>query len=408
MKMTKVSKEFLQQFIKENDLKSTEDVQAALRDLFASTMQGMLEAELETHLGCAKHDTKSKKTDNSRNGHSRKTLTSEYGDVEIAVPRDRKGEFEPEIVKKNQTNTVGIEEQVIALYARGVSTRDIQAHLHQLYGLDVSPTLISNITDKLLPMIKEWQSRPLHSVYAVVFLDAIHYKVKQDGQVVNKAAYMVVGINLEGQKDVLGIWIGENESAKFWLTVLNELKGRGVEDILITCVDNLKGFSEAISACFPKSDIQKCIVHQIRNSLKYVSYKDFKAVTAALKPIYKASTEEAALDELDKFEATWGAKYPLVVKSWRSNWDELSTFFRYPVEMRRMIYTTNLIEGYHRQLRKVTKGKSIFPTDDSLTKMLYLATMDVTKKWTMRVQNWGLILSQLTIYFPERVEPYLR
>jgi putative transposase len=406
--MTKVSKEFLQQFIKENDLKSTEDVQAALRDLFASTMQGMLEAELETHLGYAKHDTKSKKTDNSRNGHSRKTLTSEYGDVEIAVPRDRKGEFEPEIVKKNQTNSVGIEEQVIALYARGVSTRDIQAHLHQLYGLDVSPTLISNITDKLLPMIKEWQSRPLHSVYAVVFLDAIHYKVKQDGHVVNKAAYMVVGINLEGQKDVLGIWIGENESAKFWLTVLNELKGRGVEDILITCVDNLKGFSEAISACYPKSDIQKCVVHQIRNSLKYVSYKDFKAVTAALKPIYKASTEEAALDELDKFEATWGAKYPLVVKSWRGNWDELSTFLRYPAEMRRMIYTTNLIEGYHRQLRKVTKGKSIFPTDESLTKMLYLATMDVTKKWTMRVQNWGLILSQLTIYFPERVEPYLR
>jgi putative transposase len=408
MKMTKVSKEFLQQFIKENDLKSTEDVQAALRDLFASTMQGMLEAELDTHLGYAKHDSKNKTTDNSRNGHSHKTLTSEYGDVEISVPRDRKGEFEPEIIKKNQTNTIGIEQQVIALYARGVSTRDIQAHLHQLYGLDVSPTLISNITDKLLPMIKEWQSRPLQTVYAVVFLDAIHYKVKQDGQVVNKAAYMVVGIDLEGQKDVLGIWIGENESAKFWLSVLNELKSRGVEDILITCVDNLKGFSEAISACYPKSDIQKCVVHQIRNSLKYVSYKDYKAVTTALKPIYKASTEDAALEELDKFEESWGGKYPLVVKSWRSNWDELATFFRYPTEMRRLIYTTNLIEGYHRQLRKVTKGKSIFPTDESLTKMLYLATMEVTKKWTMRVQNWGQILSQLTIYFPERVEPYIR
>ncbi|WAH37766.1 IS256 family transposase [Alicyclobacillus dauci] len=406
--MTKVSKEFLQQFIKENDLKSTEDVQAALRDLFASTMQGMLEAELDTHLGYPKHDTKNKTIDNSRNGHSRKTLTSEYGDVEISVPRDRKGEFEPEIVKKNQTNTVGIEEQVIALYARGVSTRDIQAHLHQLYGLEVSPTLISNITDKLLPMIKEWQSRPLQSVYTVVFLDAIHYKVKQDGQVVNKVAYMVVGIDLEGQKDVLGIWIGENESAKFWLTVLNELKSRGVEDILITCVDNLKGFSEAIAACYPKSDIQKCVVHQIRNSLKYVSYKDYKAVTASLKPIYKASTEDAALDELDKFEETWGSKYPLVIRSWRSNWDELATFFRYPPEMRRLIYTTNLIEGYHRQLRKVTKGKSIFPTDDSLTKMLYLATMEVTKRWTIRVQNWGQILSQLTIYFPERIERYIR
>jgi putative transposase len=406
--MTKVSKEFIQQFIKENDLKSTEDVQAALRDMFASTMQGMLEAELDTHLGYPKHDTKNKTTDNSRNGHSRKTLTSEYGDVEISVPRDRNGEFEPEIIKKNQTNTVGIEEQVIALYARGVSTRDIQAHLHQLYGLDVSPTLISNITDKLLPMIKEWQSRPLQSVYTVVFLDAIHYKVKQDGQVVNKAAYMVVGIDLEGQKDVLGIWIGENESAKFWLSVLNELKSRGVEDILITCVDNLKGFSEAIAACYPKSDIQKCVVHQIRNSLKYVSYKDYKPVTAALKPIYKASTEDAALEELDKFEETWGSKYPLVIRSWRSNWDELATFFRYPPEMRRLIYTTNLIEGYHRQLRKVTKGKSIFPTDDSLTKMLYLATMEVTKRWTMRVQNWGQILSQLMIYFPDRIEGYIR
>lgn len=406
--MTKVSKEQLRKFIKENNLKSTEDVQAALRDLFAGTMQEMLEAELDTHLGYAKHDTKNKTTDNSRNGHSRKTLTSEYGDVEIAVPRDRKNEFEPEIVKKNQTNTVGIEEQVVALYARGVSTRDIGAHLQQLYGLDVSPTLISNITDKLIPLIKEWQNRPLQTVYAVVFLDAIHYKVKQDGQVVNKAAYMVVGIDLDGKKDVLGIWIGENESAKFWLSVLNELKSRGVEDILITCVDNLKGFSEAISACYPKADIQKCVVHQIRNSLKYVSYKDYKSVTAALKPIYKANTEDAALVELDMFEETWGKKYPLVVRSWRANWDELATFFRYPPEMRRIIYTTNLIEGYHRQLRKVTKGKSIFPTDESLTKMLYLATMEVTKRWTMRVQHWGQILSQLIIYFPDRVENYIR
>lgn len=405
--MAMVSKEQLRQFIKENNLKSTEDVQAALKDLFAATLQEMLEAELETHLGYAKHDVKNKATDNSRNGHSRKTLTSEYGDVEIAVPRDRKGEFEPQIIKKHQTNTAGIEEQIIAMYARGMSTRDIQSHLHQLYGLEISPTLISNVTDKLLPVIKEWQNRPLQSAYAVVFLDAIHYKVRQDGQVVNKAAYMVVGIDLQGGKDVLGIWIGENESPKFWLTVLNELKNRGVEDILIACVDNLKGFSEAISACYPKTDIQKCVVHQIRNSLKYVSYKDYKAVTAALKPIYKASTEEAGRAELDRFEATWGAKYPMVVRSWRTNWDELCTFFRYPSEMRKLIYTTNLIEGYHRQLRKVTKGKSIFPTDEALTKMLYLATMEVTKRWTMRIQNWGQILSQLCIYFGERLDPYI-
>jgi len=405
--MALVSKDQLRQFIRDNNLKSTDDVQAALRDLFASTMQEMLEAELEAELGYAKHDTKNKTTDNSRNGYSRKTLTSEYGEVEIAVPRDRKGEFEPQIIKKHQTNTAGIEEQIIAMYARGVSTRDIQSHLYQLYGLEVSPTLISNITDKLLPLIREWQNRPLQTVYAVVFLDAIHYKVKQDGQVVNKAAYMVVGIDLEGCKDVLGIWIGENESSKFWLTVLNELKSRGVEDILITCVDNLKGFSEAISACYPKTDIQKCIVHQIRNSLKYVSYKDYKAVAAGLKPIYKASTEEAAKAELDRFEQTWGAKYPIVIRSWRNNWDELATFFRYPSEMRRLIYTTNLIEGYHRQLRKVTKGKSLFPTDESLTKMLYLATIEVTKRWTMRVKDWGQILSQLSIYFAERLDPYI-
>jgi len=405
--MAMVSKEQLRQFIKENDLKSTEDVQTALRDLFASTMQEILEAELETTLGYAKHDIKNKDTDNSRNGHSRKTLSSEYGEVEIAVPRDRKGEFEPEIIKKHQTNTAGIEEQIIAMYARGVSTRDIQSHLHELYGLEISPTLISNVTDKLLPLIKEWQNRPLQTVYAVVFLDAIHFKVKQEGRVVSKAAYMVIGIDLEGQKDVLGMWIGENESSKFWLTVLNELKGRGVEDILIISVDNLKGFSEAISACYPKTDIQKCVVHQIRNSLKYVSYKDYKAITAALKPIYKASTEEAARAELDQFEETWGIKYPMVIRSWRNNWDEISTFFRYPVEMRKLVYTTNMIESYHRQLRKVTKGKSIFPTDDSLTKMLYLATMEVTKRWTMRVQNWGQILSQLSIYFGERLDPYI-
>lgn len=405
--MAMVSKEQLRRFIKENDLKSAEDVQTALRDLFASTMQEMLEAELETTLGYAKHDTKNKSTDNSRNGHSRKTLSSEYGDVEIAVPRDRKSEFEPEIIKKHQTNTVGIEEQIIAMYARGVSTRDIQSHLHELYGLEVSPTLISNVTDKLLPLIKEWQNRPLQTVYAAVFLDAIHYKVKLEGRVVSKAAYMVIGIDLEGRKDVLGMWIGESESSKFWLTVLNELKGRGVEDILIISVDNLKGFSEAISACYPKTDIQKCVVHQIRNSLKYVSYKDYKAVTAALKPIYKASTEEAARAELDQFEEAWGIKYPMVVRSWRNNWDELSTFFRYPVEMRKLVYTTNMIESYHRQLRKVTKGKSIFPTDDSLIKMLYLATMEVTKRWTMRVQNWGPILSQLSIYFGERLDPYI-
>ncbi|XOK62086.1 IS256 family transposase [Paenibacillus elgii] len=399
-----LSKQELRQFVKEHNFQSAEDIQRTLKELFAEVLQEALEVELDTHLGYEKHDVKNKQTRNSRNGYSKKIVTSEYGDVEIEVPRDRLGEFEPVVVKKNQTNVTGIEEQIIALYAKGVSTRDIQDHLQGLYGVEVSPTLISNVTNKIVPLIKEWQNRPLQQVYTVVFLDAIHFKVKQEGHIVNKAAYMVIGIDLDGNKDVLGIWIGENESAKFWLNVLNELKNRGVQDILITCVDNLSGFSQAIAACYPKTDIQKCIIHQIRNSTRYVSYKDLKKVTADLKPIYKAVTEEAALLELDRFEEHWGSKYPLIVKSWRQNWDELATFFKYPPELRKLIYTTNMIESYHRQLRKVTKGKSIFPTDESLLKMLYLSTMDVVRKWTGRVQNWGQILLQLTVYYPERVQ----
>lgn len=405
--MELVSKEQIRKYIKEGNLKDLKDVQSMVKDLFASTMQEMLEAELDTHLGYAKHDTKNKQTDNSRNGHSHKSVESELGEIELEIPRARKSDFEPVIVKKHQKRMPSIEDQVIALYARGVSTRDIQAHLHQIYGMEISPTLVSNLTDRLLPRIQEWQSRPLQPVYAVVFLDAIHYKVRQDGHVVTKAAYMVVGIDLDGQKDVLGMWIGEHESAKFWLGVLTELKARGVQDVLVFSTDNLRGFSEAIAACFPQSDVQKCIVHQIRNSLKYVSYKDFKAVTASLKPIYQAPTEEAALLELDRFEQEWGGKYALCVRTWRDNWTELATFFRYPVEMRRIMYTTNIIEGYHRQLRKVTKGKSIFPNDEALTKMLYLATMEVTRKWTMRIANWGQILGQLAIYFGERLAPHL-
>jgi putative transposase len=271
----------------------------------------------------------------------------------------------------------------------------------------MSPGFISNVTNKVLPLVKEWQNRPLQSVYAVVFLDAIHFKVKQDGAIINKAAYLVIGIDLDGNKDVLGMWVGENESAKFWLSVLNDLKNRGVQDILITCVDNLTGFSQAITACYPKTEIQKCIIHQIRNSTRYVSYKDLKKVTSDLKPIYKATTEELARLELDRFEETWGAKYPLIIRSWRANWDELATFFKYPPELRKLIYTTNMIESYNRQLRKVTKGKSIFPSDEALIKMLDLVTMDVTRKWTGRVQNGGQMLLQLSVFFPDRVGQHL-
>ncbi|NBD25541.1 IS256 family transposase [Paenibacillus glycinis] len=402
------TKEQLRAFIKENKLVTAQDAQTALKDLFAETIQEMLEAEMDTHLGYEKHETKAKDSSNSRNGKSKKTVVSEYGEQEILVPRDRLSEFEPLVVKKHQSNVTGIEDQIVALYAKGVSTRDIQDHLQQVYGIEVSPTLISNVTNKLLPLIKEWQSCPLQGVYAVVFLDAIHFKVKQDGAIVNKAAYMVIGIDLDGNKDVLGMWIGENESSKFWLSVLNDLRNRGVQDILITCVDNLKGFTEAISACYSKTEIQKCIIHQIRNSTRYVSYKDLKKVTADLKPIYKAATEELALLELDRFEEAWGSKYPLIIRSWRNNWSELSTFFKYPPEIRKLIYTTNMIESYHRQLRKVTKGKSIFPTDEALLKMLYLATMDVVRKWTGRVQNWGQILLQLSVFFPVRIGQHLR
>jgi transposase-like protein len=403
-----VPREVLRAFIKENNLVTVDDVQSAIKDLFADTLQEALEAELDHTLGYAKNDNENKQTENRRNGHSPKTVRSEYGDITLDIPRDRQGEFEPIIVKKHQKNVTGIEDQIVALYAKGVTNRDIQDHLQQLYGIEVSPAFITTITDRITPKIKEWQSRPLQSIYSMLFMDAVHFNVRQDGQIVKKAAYIVIGIDLDGQKDVLGIWIGEKESSKFWLSVLNELRNRGVQDILIVCVDNLNGFSEAIEASYPDAKIQKCIVHQIRNSLRYVSYKDRKNVSADLKPIYTASSEEAASSELEKFEVQWNAKYPLIAKSWRQNWAELSTFFNYSPEVRRLIYTTNIIESYHRQLRKVTKGKSIFPTDESLNKMLYLATQDVLRRWTGCVPNWSRILLQLSIYFPDKVNPYLK
>jgi len=403
-----VPKEVLRSFIKDYNLKTADDVQSALKDIFADTLQEMLEAEMDHTLGYEKHDDANKQTQNRRNGHSQKTVRSEFGDTTLQIPRDRENEFDPIVVKKHQKNITGIEDQIIALYAKGVTTRDIQDHLQRLYGIEVSPVLISNVTNKIMPLIKEWQNRPLHSIYAVVFMDAIHFNVKQDGMITKKAAYMAVGIDLDGKKDVLGIWIGENESAKFWLSVLNEIRNRGVQDILIICVDNLTGFSEAISACYPEAEIQKCVVHQIRNSIRYVSYKDVKKITSALKPIYKASSEEAAQEELSQFEKEWGDKYPLIIRSWRQNWAEIATFFKYPPEIRKIIYTTNIIESYHRQLRKVTKGKSLFPSDEALLKMLYLATQDVLRKWTGRIPNWGQILLQLSIFFPDKVKPYLK
>jgi len=403
-----MSKEQIREFIKEKGLVTADDALGALKDLFKETLEEMLSAELDTELGYKKNEKAGLSEENRRNGQTSKKVRSELGEIELTVPRDRTGEFEPVVVRKNQKNITGIEEQILALYAKGVSTREIQDHLVNLYGIEVSPTLVSNVTNKILPMIKEWQNRPLQGVYAIVFLDAIHYKVRYEGLIQNKAAYMVIGVDLDGNKDVLGIWIGESESSKFWLSVLNELKNRGVKDILIASVDNLNGFSEAITACYPDTEIQKCIVHQVRNSVRYVSYKDLKKVTSDLKPIYQASSEEIGRQQLQAFNEKWGARYPLIVRSWENNWAELSTFFKYPPELRKIIYTTNMIESYHRQLRKVTKGKSIFPNDEALLKSLYMATQDVLRKWTGRIQNWGQILLQLSVFFPERLGSSLR
>lgn len=405
--MSIIPKDQLRKLIKQYNLKDTDDIQSMLKDMFGDAIQEMLEAELEDDLGYTRYDYKNKTTTNSRNGYSKKSLKSNYGKSDIKIPRDRDGDFEPKIVKKNQTTLPSIDDQVLSMYARGMTTRDIEKHLESIYGIDASPELISRITDKILPLVTEWQNRPLEEVYAIVFMDAIHYKVRSEGRILNKAAYTVMGVNLEGIKEILGIWIGEAESAKFWLSVLNEIKNRGVKDILIVSVDGLKGFSEAIESAYPETEIQKCILHQIRNSTRYVSYKDIKAFTAGLKKIYRAATEEKALAELDSFEEVWGKKYPLSIKSWRTNWAELSTYFKYPGELRKIIYTTNNVESYHRQLRKVTKSKSIFPNDQALLKMLYLATMDASERWTSRLRDWPLILSQLTIYFKERVSDYV-
>ena len=376
-----------------------------LKDLLGDTLQGMLEAEMDEKLGYSKYDYKNKDTDNSRNGYSSKKMHTSYGDMEINVPRDRKGEFEPQVIKKYQnTVTQDMEEKIISMYAKGMSTSDIESHMRELYDIEISDSTISRITDKILPLVKEWQERPLEEVYAVVFMDAIHYHVRSEGRIVKRAVYIAIGIDMSGKKDVLGMYVGENESAKFWLSIMNSLKNRGVEEILIACVDGLTGFPQAIDAVYPHAEIQQCIIHQIRNSTKYVSYKDLKKLMADLKLVYAAPDETVALEYLDEFAVKWDSKYPKISKSWKENWANLSTYFKYPEAVRRIIYTTNTIEGFNRQLRKVTKAKTVFPSDESLLKMLYLAMIDITKKWTGHRQDWGQIHSQLEIFFEERLE----
>ena len=383
---------------------SMDDIHELFKETIGEFMESGLEAELDEELGYSRYDYRNKATDNSRNGHSSKKLKTSYGEIEIATPRDRKGEFEPQLIKKNQTSvSQDVENKILSMYAKGMTTGDIETHIRDIYGLEVSDSTISRVTDKILPVVRDWQNRPLEPIYAVVYMDAIHYHVRSEGQVVKKAVYIAIGIDMDGRKDVLGMWVGENESAKYWATVLNGLRNRGLEDILIVCTDNLTGFSQAIEAVYPKTDIQNCIIHQLRNSSKYVSYKDLKELMADLKRVYAAVDEPSALDALDEFAAKWDKKYPKISKSWRDNWANLSTYFKFPEEVRRLIYTTNAIEGFNRQLRKVTKSKSVFPTDDSLLKMLYLAMIDITAKWTGRRQDWAIIHAQLAIFYEDRL-----
>ena len=368
--------------------------------LFSKTIEDMLEAELTSELGYERYEVEGHNSGNNRNGHYTRKMRTSGGDAEINVPRDRNGEFQSALLKKNSNE---IEQKVIAMYAKGMSTRDIQGLLTELYGIDVSPETISAITDKVWPLVEAWQNRPLATVYAIVYLDAIHIKLKKDGKITNVAVYNVLGVDLEGHREPLGHWIGDGgEGANFWLSVVTDLQTRGVQDIFIAAIDGLSGFKDAIQSVFPETKVQRCVIHQIRYSLKYVVWKDRKAFVADLKTIYQAATREEAEANLQKLEQTWKSKYAAAVRSWQNNWDDLSTFFEFPKEIRRLIYTTNTVEGYHRQLRKVTKNKGSFPTEQAVRKLLYLATIDITKKWTAPIRDWPLILNQLAIRFEDR------
>ena len=386
--------------IEEYQPQSAKDIQEALKDLLGDTMEELLKAELDEHLD---YEYGEKPLSlNTRNGTSKKTVRSSYGNIDLNIPRDREGTFEPQSLKKYEKDISNIENQIISMYGKGMTTRDISSHIKDIYGFAISETMVSKITNKILPTIEEWQNRPLEKIYPMVFLDAIHYHVRENNIVVKKAVYIALGYNLEGFKEILGMWVGENESSKYWLLVLNQLKERGLEDILIVSTDNLPGFTQAIEAVYPKAEIQKCIIHQIRNSTKYVSYKDIKELMKDLKAVYKAPTEDLALTNLGVFEEKWSKKYPMCVSSWKNNWAELSTYFKYPDGIRKLIYTTNAMENFNRQLRKVTKNKTIFPNDYALQKSLYLAMVDASSKWTSRIRGWDQILSQLSIFFEGR------
>lgn len=397
MKRNNKIAQMTKELMKDKNITDVADLQSVLKEMLKNGVEALLEAELDDELGYERYDNTTPKS-NYRNGTSKKTVRTDLGEVDLNIPRDREGEFEPQIVPKNTRDLSAIEDKVISMYGKGMSQRDISEHIEELYGLPMSAQTISRMTDKIIPVIEEWQNRPLNSEYYFVFMDAIHYKVKHNNRIVSKAAYIVIGINDDGYKDVLGIWIGENESSKFWLKVLTDLKNRGVEQVDIFSVDGLSGFEQAIKATYPTTIVQRCIVHQIRSSTKYVSYKDIKELMKDLKAVYKAPNEEMAYRNLEDFEEKWGKTYPTCIKSWKDNWHVISPFFAYSENIRKIMYTTNIIENLNRQYRKVTKGKPIFPTDQSLMKMLYLATMNAIKKWSMRIRNWDQIKNELSIF----------
>lgn len=395
-------KELLKILQENYEIETAKDISTALKDMFKDALQEMMNAEFDVSMGYTKYDKECEKT-NYRNGSTKKKLKSEFGEFDFETPRDRNGEFEPKIVPKNKRDVSGIEDKIISLYGRGLTTREINEQIQDLYGIEVSATMVSNITDQIIPEIKEWQERPLDNVYPFVFIDAVHFSVREDNRVVKKAAYVVLGINSEGFKNVLGVYIGENESAKYWLGVLNDLKQRGINDVLIMCSDNLTGIKEAINAAFPNTVQQRCIVHMIRNSVKYVNYKDLKEFTSDLKLIYTSKNETEGYEKLQEIKEKWEDKYASAFKIWETNWDAICPFFQYSESIRKIMYTTNTIESLNRQFRKYTKTKSVFPTDMSLLKCLYLSVKNIEKKWYIPYRNWGPILSELSIMFDGRI-----
>ena len=399
--MTEGKRSMIQQLFQEYDIQSAEDIQEALKDLLGGTIKEMMETEMDEHLGYQKSQRSD--SEDYRNGYKRKRVNSRYGTVDIQVPQDRNSTFEPQVVRKRQKDISSIDQKIISMYAKGMTTRQISETLEDIYGFEASEGFISDVTDKILPQIEDWQKRPLSEVYPVLYIDAIHYSVRDNGVIRKLAAYVILGINVDGQKEVLTIQVGDNESAKYWLSVLNELKNRGVKDILILCADGLSGIKEAIAAAYPNTEYQRCIVHQVRNTLKYVADKDRKPFANDLKTIYQAPSEEQALESLERVTKTWSVKYPNSMKSWKQNWDAICPIFKFSMNVRKVIYTTNAIESLNSTYRKLNRQRSVFPSDTALLKALYLATFEATKKWTMPIRNWGQVYGELSIMYEGRL-----